>query len=329
MICDLAAHWEDIVMTTAFDVRVSNHKSRIINRRSAGFTLVELLVVITIIGILIALLLPAVQAAREAARRMQCSNNMKQIGLAIHLYAEKQTRFPPPYLTAYGHGVFSFMLPYLEQQNLYNKFKYMGGTATNEAQSVRYTPVPCYACPSYAFAPIVMDPVVAEARYVHGALTTYQGVHGVLGTVTTNEDATSWGYLPRNGFFQSQRSRPISEITDGLSHTLAFGEFVQRDADAGSAYSLPPGNVRGWIIGCNDGLASYVTKVVVYSINKNIDRGNAGAIAYNYLPFGSDHPGGCNFVLADGSVHFLSENTSLKVYQGLATCNGGELYEVP
>ena len=318
--------------------KVSPHAScRVDVSAKHGFTLVELLVVITIIGILIALLLPAVQAAREAARRMQCSNNLKQIGLATHIYAERHNRFPPTYMIASGHGVFSFILPYMEQQSLYEKL-HLGTTSVgaNESQAVRFTPISAYSCPSYSFSPIVMDVNLAAARWVAGALVTYQGVGGAMtmtGNTRTMDGTSGWGYLPRNGVFCAKVARPIAEITDGLSHTFAFGEFVHRDTEASSSFALPPGNVRDWIRSTGTdttNIVSYATKVVVYGINAKVNRGNnSDETPYNYLPFGSDHPGGANFATADGGVHFISETIPLTLYKQLCTCNEGEPVEIP
>jgi len=298
-----------------------------------GFTLVELLVVITIIGILIALLLPAVQAAREAARRMQCSNHLKQIALASHAYHERLGCFPPAYLVTEGHGVFTFLLPYLEQQSLYNQFIYLSGNALNEKQPLRFTPIPAYSCPSYTFCPIVFkDMTLANQCDVHGALTTYQGIGGVRTGESEDNVSGIYGPLPRNGIFGHKTIKRLSDVKDGTSKTLAFGEFVHRNSTNPTAC----GNVRSWVYsnktnGTNNvyGYSTYAYKVVVYNINAKVDRNDSGGVYFNHLPMGSDHPDGANFAAADGSVHFLNESISFTLYQGLCTINGGEPVQTP
>jgi prepilin-type N-terminal cleavage/methylation domain-containing protein/prepilin-type processing-associated H-X9-DG protein len=289
-----------------------------------GFTLVELLVVIAIIGILIALLLPAVQAAREAARRMQCSNNLKQIGLAIHNYATAYREYFPVGGTGSAkHGLFTTLLPYLEMKPLYDQIDWTLSTYDCPA---RYTAVAAYVCPSYPNAAVYRD---MTNHHMNGAVTTYQGT---AGTPRTGEDAVSApanGDIPKNGLFGWQLIRRFGDVTDGLSNTLAVGEFVHRDRVAGSGsnnFQPAPGNVRAWILGgCNTGsLGSYTCKAILYSPNTQIDRVNDGA-KFNYLPMGSHHPGGVNFLLADGSVTFLPESFDLTTYQNMATCSGGEI----
>lgn len=297
-----------------------------------AFTLIELLVVITIIGILIALLLPAVQAAREAAKRMQCSNNLKQIVLASLGYENNHRCFPPSYFVPNGHGVFTFILPYLEQQSLYDKLT-VSGTAAYETRALRFTPVPAYFCPSFTLLPMVFTNYSLAGNYgISGALTTYQGIGGVLfqeDIDKRNYDRSGQGHFPRNGIFGHRTTKRVSDVTDGMSHTLAFGEYVQRNVNGtGTLFT----SVRSWMISnytdSLDNCASYAFKVVKYNINAQVDRDN-GTVLFNHLPMGSDHPGGCNFAAADGSVHFLSENISLTVYKGLCTINKGEIVAIP
>jgi prepilin-type N-terminal cleavage/methylation domain-containing protein len=300
-----------------------------------GFTLVELLVVITIIGILIALLLPAVQAAREAARRAQCTNNLKQMGLALHNYASVwNSRFPPIPMTgtSYQHGPFSYMLPYMEQQGLYDLLKFgqsfdsvssdKNGTA-NAAKTV----VPCYICPSWPY----------QAAYaINGnpvtGLTLYQGVAGafpdVSPNVTPNLDGnSSLGTVPRNGFFGFNFARRLADVNDGLSNTLAVGEFVAFNI-GGTSSNTPPGLVRGWAMGSYGGnMAMQSAKVVANSINATVSI--ATGVPYHQLPFGSFHPGGANFLVGDGSVTFLSDDINFLLYQQLATVNGAEMVFIP
>ncbi|MCS7305347.1 MAG: DUF1559 domain-containing protein [Thermoguttaceae bacterium] len=263
------------------------------------------------------------QAAREAARRSECTNNLKQIGLAIHNFmGEYNNNLPQGIPDNNRHGFFTFILPYLEQQAVYNRIKLDQNPSLS---SELYTPIAVYICPSYRGPSVVRgDP----AEYKNGALTTYQVVGGKLpftgcdsSSSETCVKSSSFGDMPKNGPFGWKLKRRIDDIKDGTSNTLFVGEFVH--ADRTGDFSGFPGNVRAWIRSNNGNFGSYTLKVIVYGVNAPVQR-TADGIPYNHLPMGSHHPGGANFLVGDGSVRFISENISLDVYKALATVDGAE-----
>lgn len=286
----------------------------------AGFTLVELLVVIAIIGILIALLLPAVQAAREAARRTHCTNNLKQMALAVQNYADvHQGKIPPGSPGPLKHGVFTHILPYMELGNLYEQINF---TVNTDVCPERQISVQTYICPSYP-APAYQQGL--SNAWMNGALTTYQGVGGTMLNANSFYDASAGhGDLPYNGFFQWEKTVKLADATDGLSNSLMFGEFVHKDQAPSSGFYIYPGNVRAWVLGANTADGIYSFKVVENTINAQVDR-TANAIPFNHLPMGSSHPTGAQFAMGDGSVHFLTETIDFTNYRQLASFNDGQV----
>jgi prepilin-type N-terminal cleavage/methylation domain-containing protein len=287
-------------------------------RKVGGFTLVELLVVIAIIGVLVALLLPAVQAAREAARRIQCANNVKQLGLAIHNYVSVHKGFFP--IGSRGslrHGLFTGLLPFLEEGNIFEQLDLSGDTSV---EPHRYTEISGYLCPSYPYDTTIRN----YEPSMDGSLTTYQGVGGTYDGTQPFAGDSHYGEMPFNGIFMWGKPRRLRDVTDGTSHTLAMGEFVQRDIDE----NIYASNVRAWVLGANFEFGSYAFKVLQYQLNTPINRAD-DLIPFNHLPMGSHHPGGAHFLVADGSVHFFTDLIEFDVYRGLSTCGMGELIQVP
>lgn len=272
-----------------------------------GFTLVELLVVIAIIGILIALLLPAVQAVREAVRRSQCSNNLKQIGLALHNYHDALQCFPPGFVNyppkamadTRGWGWGELILPFIEQAALHdalgvNTIPFGGGTYPAPATALTQTPLPGYRCPSDR------GPDINEKRGNHG-MSNYSGVYGNGYPAGRDPDGTSypntfagnheWRF--GNGMFSADKGVRIRDIGDGTTNVVAVGERAC-GVVGGVTYS---GAI--WV-----GKYGHSNQA---STLRGIRNNDSDCIfGSNQWTYSSQHPGGLHFVLCDGSVRFIA-----------------------
>lgn len=307
-----------------------------------GFTLVELLVVIAIIGILVALLLPAVQSARESARRSQCTNNLKQQGLAAQNFASTYKALPMGYGRTALHvtkpvsfvkeGLFNDLLRYMEEQSIYEtiEFTYFNTPGRQFYQDpARDKFIAAFSCPDWPDAKVTLS-APAGYEYQLGTVCTYAGVGGVVIDLTTKTIPSGFGPIPDNGAFTVKKEtvglvgsrRKLSQITDGQSNSFMIGEYVHRNCKLGVFLEEAPGNMRPpYLSGYQD--APYQFKVVEYAANTCLDR-NAG-INFNYLPMGSFHKGITQFVNVDGSVHIISDDIDLTVYKGMATVRGEEI----
>jgi prepilin-type N-terminal cleavage/methylation domain-containing protein len=297
--------------------------------RRLGFTLIELLVVIAIIAILIALLLPAVQQAREAARRTECKNNLKQMGIALHNYHDTCRAFPPGLIRKtviatqqlqHGWGWQTYLLPYIDQAPLYNTVNPQGeplppATAIlGGVPNVLKTVLPVYLCPSSTL------PGENPDRANYGG-SSYPGVSGHIANLSTTPDVT---YALRGALFPESRVR-FRDMTDGTTNTLIVSERVHiAEGTPMQPHSGIWAGARG--IETSDALGTMADDTL---FNR---RGNFMRIGYS-----SAHEGGAHGLRCDGSVIFISENihssdfkfavgpTSLGTYQRLAIINDGQV----
>ncbi len=321
-------------------------------RGGHGFTLVELLVVITIIGILIALLLPAVQAAREAARRTQCTNNLKQLGLGLLNYESQHRVFPPaeihggtwmdnyrnPYRSnppcaseepqGYQHcdwqgqiGMWcNLIFPMIDQQPAYDKldFEAIPQYSSEDNIEVMQSVFSFLLCPSDPYRGLTSHWGGRQARIMH-----YYAVHGSTeGSRLMHHDQLPgkdcYGHCNRhNGIFYNDSATMMAEIRDGASNTAMLCEVWGRRYPTHSAPPESSPDYRGGETSRGMNLHSAVYFYYTPNSNQNSPwRAN------------SFHPGGVNSVFADGSVHFLPDSIDFATWQGLATIAGGEVVRV-
>lgn len=289
-----------------------------------GFTLIELLVVIAIIAILIGLLLPAVQKVRDAAGRSQCTNNIKQLCLALTDYHDRNGRFPPGGLSADELSWHVRVLPFVEQENLFRQFSFANGAYTG-ANKNQYalTRLSVLLCPSSTVDQMRSDaPHFPNPPDMIGSnppyTMHYYGVMGAKGTNPANgqaysvNSAGSHGGFATNGILFVDSRIKMDDIIDGRSNTFLVGEISWTSDVVGTRY-------RSWVRGCSTS-GGWCNS----ARNVNVSPNTPSIATFNDIAFGSQHSGGTHFGRADGSVSFISENISLGVYRALASRNGTE-----
>jgi prepilin-type N-terminal cleavage/methylation domain-containing protein/prepilin-type processing-associated H-X9-DG protein len=327
-------------------------------RSRSGFTLVELLVVIAIIAILVGLLLPAVQKVREAAARASCQNNLKQLALAAANYEGGFRKYPPgvnvpsvvtglagkksspnPLLPGQSESLLEFLMPFIEQLPTYNLLTFVGpdklnGAAGYDSQYINClvtttnpTPpgsyvVKTFLCPADT-APQQTTYTTGGNTYLFGA-NTYGGCAGVRSFYLSD--------MTQDGLFYINSTIKSADVTDGLSNTIAFGERCRIDLNFDKVYTGTANSIEqhsGWawanIFPGYDYLYG-AAEPINWSFTSAGITSDSGFFFQDqrYSTFGSQHFGGANFSMADGSVHFLDQNISLVALQALCTIAGNE-----
>jgi prepilin-type processing-associated H-X9-DG protein/prepilin-type N-terminal cleavage/methylation domain-containing protein len=294
-------------------------------------TLIELLVVIAILGVLLGLLLPAVQKVRATAARLSCTNNLKQAGLALHQFEADRGVFPPGSVsgplpqvginTEASHGCWPFLLPYLEQEALAQEYRWDVDFFDPANQPTVATQIRILQCPAAA-ANRVVDASHSDGAFVHGGQGACIDYGPVLGV---DPDLAESGLIDAVGSYEGalpeDRMIRVTEITDGTSSTLLVAE------DAGRPQRWQTGHAVPGAFSFGGPWASSANPVLVRG--SSADGSQApGPCAINFTndrqPY-SFHAGGANFLFADGSVHFLPAGMSIRVLAALATRAGGEV----
>jgi prepilin-type N-terminal cleavage/methylation domain-containing protein/prepilin-type processing-associated H-X9-DG protein len=315
-------------------------------RRRTGFTLIELLVVIAIIAILIGLLVPAVQKVREAAARLQCSNNLKQWGLALHTYHDARKAFPygnsrvnppgqevagtatpPAGATTARRTLYVVLWPYIEQAPLYGQYNLSVGfwqapnTIVNTTTGLVAQPLSLYYCPSDR------PGAYWEGDQYYRARGNYVPNYGPQLLFTPGVRNAPFGWTSSGGFnrYTPYHSR-IADFTDGTSNTLMMAEIRMAATDALSDTRGDIMNDQGspWFMAINTPNSGIDYTLDCSNTDPTMPCGVQNGTVGQQINARSRHTGGVNVVMADGSVHFVSNNITLATWQALSTMNGGD-----
>lgn len=319
------------------ELKQASSKGRV---KRSGFTLIELLIVIAIVGILVALLLPAIQSAREAARRAACTNNLRQVGIAVHNYHDARHHLPPPNAVVPGMeqkdspfydvsiSFFGLIMPYLEEGNRYSELDLKKRVDDPQNLRIVASPVDVYMCPSMRLPRAVPETVCGESMgpgsYLISTRTQYN--QWVLDGAFA---APSGRMVPGGTFITDPYTLSMKSITDGLSKTFLAGEInyghqqfvwdscaqLNGQPRWGDFYWAHGYRTEGWgHMGSNF--------PALFNNSTDYSAPNSRRV------FRSDHPGGVQFVFLDGSVHFISNESAPEVRAALVTRSGGETYEL-
>lgn len=297
-------------------------------RRRSAFTLVELLVVIAIIGVLISLLLPAVQMAREAARRLQCVTNCRELTLGCLGFENANGAFPPS-ADEHSSSYIVHILRHLEQESVYDMFdfRFDAGSEFNKRAWGRCLTVT--RCPSQGndegtvvngtnqTTPVLEDGNTWRSHFV-AVMGASDGCPPPSGSPYTVVSCDGQGGYATNGIMYPASQTHAKDIADGASSTLLIGE---------TSWDMGPSRV--WAVGslshASHTYATYGGRNVAWPINTRTTKRGLPGFFYNEIAFGSLHPGGTHFGLADGSARFFSENIDLAVYKGFCSKDVGEV----
>ncbi len=302
---------------------------------------------IAIIAVLISLLLPAVQSAREAARRVQCVNNLKQIGLALHNYHSQQDCFPPGYLSLRdpinfdndgpGWGWAARCLAQMEQTVLFNSINLPLGTEFPDNGTSRLTILSSFLCPSDATRLdrfTVVDSTTTST--MSGAAICEVGPSNYVGSVGTGDPSSLYPYIidddnqspgrdNANGIFYRNASVRIAQVLDGTSQTFLVGERSQNLSRATWTGAITGASVPLVGLQGEDGLDPEGGGALVLAHTGEGHGPNTPSGLAHADQYWSRHPGGANFLFADGSVRFIKEQIGFRIYQALATRQGSEV----
>jgi len=289
-------------------------------RPRLGFTLIELLVVIAIIGILMGLLLPAVQKIREAAARISCHNNLKQIGLAMHNYLDTHGSFPVGYYdptvwpqldNGPGWGWGAFLLPYMEQDNLYRQINFNLDVGDPANAAVRSQFIKSYFCPS--------DQLYTTFTVTDGGSNSWTVAQGSYVACNGNDGVDDFTTPPHTGaFIRSVTGFKPGDISDGLSNTLFVGDRTSK-----LSYSTWIGGPTGALNPFLQDPGNFGAEVTLLMCHAGPTGPNTPGV-FDADSTSSPHRYGVPFLFGDGSVHFLSNGIDINTWMALATRAGGE-----